>query len=63
MAEPIRNGDEQLNITPFLTKFTDFAKKHAYFRCQRLTEFIEVLLNIQSAVFGNIAKRCLPLAR
>jgi hypothetical protein len=46
MAEPIQNGDEQLNITPLLTKFTDFATKHAYFWCQRFAEFVQVLLRI-----------------
>ena len=57
VAESIWNGDEQLNIMPLLMKFIDFTKKHAYFCCQRFTEFAEVILKIQSAVFREFCRK------
>jgi hypothetical protein len=39
--------DAQLDIAPFLTKFANLAKEHAYFCRQGFTELIEVLFNLQ----------------
>lgn len=58
MTEPILNGvNEQLNITPFLTQFTNFAKKHAYFRRQGFAEFVKVLSRRLVSYFSGILRK------
>jgi hypothetical protein len=54
----------KLNISSFLTEFTDFAKKHAHFCRQRFTEFVEILSKRPvSHYFYIVPKGRLPPAR